>query len=208
VHAPLDAPEEDEAAAARAVLEALGGVRGLGEVNLVYLLRADARAADWLVGRAGWGALAHRSESKVRALVRALEAGGLVARETLEHGGAALRLAEKGALALASGAPVVVPGPGPRPSPGPRPAAPGPRPAAPGRPVDADPTFEALRAWRRATADAEGVPPFVVAHDTTLRAIAAARPTSLAELRAVKGMGPKRVEKYGKGLLRALDAAT
>jgi ATP-dependent DNA helicase RecQ len=41
------------------------------------------------------------------------------------------------------------------------------------------------------------VPAYVVAHDATLRAIAAARPTNATELAAVPGMGAVKVERYG-----------
>lgn len=66
---------------------------------------------------------------------------------------------------------------------------------------------EALRAWRKRTAAAEGVSPFVVAYDKTLRAIAAARPGDLPALRAVGGMTALRVEQHGEAILRALDEA-
>jgi DNA helicase-2/ATP-dependent DNA helicase PcrA len=69
---------------------------------------------------------------------------------------------------------------------------------------DADPVFAALREWRTATARDEGMPPYVVAHDSTLVAIAEARPQTLAALRRVKGMGPAKLEKYGDGILSVL----
>jgi ATP-dependent DNA helicase RecQ len=61
--------------------------------------------------------------------------------------------------------------------------------------------FEALRAHRLAQARAEGVPPFVVAADRTLREIAATRPQTLAALGTVYGIGPAKAERYGPGLL-------
>jgi DNA helicase II / ATP-dependent DNA helicase PcrA len=82
-------------------------------------------------------------------------------------------------------------------------------PAAPPRPRpgdDADPVFAALREWRTATARDAGMPAYVIAHDSTLAAIAEARPTTLAGLRRVKGMGPAKLEKYGDGILQALAA--
>ena len=42
--------------------------------------------------------------------------------------------------------------------------------------------FEQLRAWRGATAKEQSVPAYVVFHDATLRAIAVAAPSTLAEL--------------------------
>ena len=50
----------------------------------------------------------------------------------------------------------------------------------------------------------EGMPPYVIAHDATLAAIAEARPASLSALRRVKGMGPAKLEKYGDGILDVL----
>jgi DNA helicase-2/ATP-dependent DNA helicase PcrA len=71
---------------------------------------------------------------------------------------------------------------------------------------DGDPVFAALRAWRTSTARDEGMPAYVIAHDSTLAAIAEARPTTLAGLRRVKGMGPAKLEKYGDGILETLAA--
>ena len=62
----------------------------------------------------------------------------------------------------------------------------------------------ALRDWRRTIARDEGMPAYVIAHDATLAAIADARPTTLAGLRRVKGMGPAKLEKYGDGILEVL----
>jgi ATP-dependent DNA helicase RecQ len=67
-----------------------------------------------------------------------------------------------------------------------------------------DELFEALRALRREIADREGVPPYVVFHDATLREMAAARPLSEGELLDVGGVGEKKLEKYGAEFLRLL----
>jgi ATP-dependent DNA helicase RecQ len=50
------------------------------------------------------------------------------------------------------------------------------------------------------------MPPYVIAHDATLLAIAEARPRSLAALRRVKGMGEAKLERYGNGILAVLAA--
>jgi DNA helicase II / ATP-dependent DNA helicase PcrA len=70
-----------------------------------------------------------------------------------------------------------------------------------------DPVFEALRAWRTAQARKEAMPPYVIAHDATLLAIAETRPRTMAGLRRVKGMGPAKLDKYGEELLAVIDAA-
>jgi ATP-dependent DNA helicase RecQ len=62
--------------------------------------------------------------------------------------------------------------------------------------------FEALRAWRAATARSMGVPAYVVFPDATLAEVARRRPRSEDDLREVKGIGPKKLESYGADLLR------
>ncbi|APR88129.1 ATP-dependent DNA helicase RecQ [Minicystis rosea] len=64
----------------------------------------------------------------------------------------------------------------------------------------------ALRAHRSTVARALGVPPYVVAHERTLVAIATARPHDVAALLACHGMGPKRVAAHGDGLLAIVRA--
>ncbi|MEU3606788.1 DNA helicase RecQ [Streptomyces sp. NPDC035033] len=71
-------------------------------------------------------------------------------------------------------------------------------------PAAAVPVFEALRAWRAATAREQGVPAYVVFHDATLREIATTLPTSVAELGTVGGVGEAKLAKYGEGVLEAL----
>jgi ATP-dependent DNA helicase RecQ len=68
-------------------------------------------------------------------------------------------------------------------------------------------TFTALRAWRAAVAKAQSVPPYVILHDSVLRDIAAARPTTLAELGEIKGVGASKQQRYGQQVLRVLDEA-
>jgi ATP-dependent DNA helicase RecQ len=67
--------------------------------------------------------------------------------------------------------------------------------------------FEALRRHRLALARREGVAPFIVASDRTLRDIARLRPRTLAELALAHGVGPHKVDRYGEGLLGVVRAA-
>jgi ATP-dependent DNA helicase RecQ len=64
---------------------------------------------------------------------------------------------------------------------------------------------EYLREWRRTTAKEQGVPAFVVLHDTTLEEICRRRPSSIADLRGVTGIGERKAEVYGRGILAALE---
>jgi ATP-dependent DNA helicase RecQ len=68
-----------------------------------------------------------------------------------------------------------------------------------------DPLFDALRRWRRGRADRDGVPAYVVFHDSTLAEIAHRRPRSLSDLRSVSGVGPAKLERYGQEVLEVLD---
>ena len=65
--------------------------------------------------------------------------------------------------------------------------------------------FERLREVRRELARAEGQPPYIVASDRALRAVARAQPRSKQELLNVHGFGPTKVEHYGAELLAAVS---
>jgi DNA helicase-2/ATP-dependent DNA helicase PcrA len=52
-----------------------------------------------------------------------------------------------------------------------------------------------------------GVPAFVVFHDTTLAAVAEARPRDRTSLLALPGMGPVKAERYGEELLAVVASA-
>jgi ATP-dependent DNA helicase RecQ len=77
-----------------------------------------------------------------------------------------------------------------------------------GEPVDLPPEavglFEQLRAWRAGVAKEQGVPAYVIFHDATLREIAATRPSSLAELGSVSGVGETKLARYGQQVLDAV----
>ncbi|MBB4984730.1 DNA helicase RecQ [Streptomyces nymphaeiformis] len=71
-------------------------------------------------------------------------------------------------------------------------------------PAAAVPVFEALRAWRAATAREQGVPAYVVFHDATLREIATRLPATVQELGTIGGVGEAKLTKYAEGVLEAL----
>ena len=68
--------------------------------------------------------------------------------------------------------------------------------------------FARLVAWRRDRARRDGVPAFVVAHDTHLRAIASLRPASVNELLQAPGIGPIKADRYGAEILAVVSAVT
>jgi ATP-dependent DNA helicase RecQ len=69
--------------------------------------------------------------------------------------------------------------------------------------VDRD-LFERLRAARLQIARARGVPPYVIFHDTTLRELARLRPTSIAELYGIRGIGARKAEDLGEAFLAVI----
>jgi ATP-dependent DNA helicase RecQ len=79
-------------------------------------------------------------------------------------------------------------------------------PAGRTEPGDANLTG-ALRAWRSEVARTRGVPAYVVLHDATIDGIATSRPTTLAQLRGIAGIGDKKLEHYGDELIALVKAA-
>jgi len=68
-------------------------------------------------------------------------------------------------------------------------------------PEHARPLFEALRAERSRLAKAQGVPPYVIFHDTTLKAMALARPTHEHDMLNLPGVGQGKLDRYGEDFL-------
>ncbi|MBI3300313.1 MAG: RecQ family ATP-dependent DNA helicase [Elusimicrobia bacterium] len=64
--------------------------------------------------------------------------------------------------------------------------------------------FERLRRLRKMIAGQLGVPPYLVFHDTALVEMAAQKPQTMEALRAVKGVGDKKLERYGRAFLTVL----
>jgi DNA helicase-2/ATP-dependent DNA helicase PcrA len=77
-----------------------------------------------------------------------------------------------------------------------------PRPAEPD-----DPLYAALKRWRLERATADDLPAYVVFHNSTLAEIAGRRPRDLAELSAVPGVGPTKLDRYGDEVLAVLAVA-
>jgi ATP-dependent DNA helicase RecQ len=72
---------------------------------------------------------------------------------------------------------------------------------------DVDPDLrEYLREWRRTTAKQQGVPAFVVMHDSSLDELCRARPKSHSELLRVSGFGQRKTELYGDRIIHALKS--
>jgi ATP-dependent DNA helicase RecQ len=67
--------------------------------------------------------------------------------------------------------------------------------------------LERLRRWRLEVSRREGVPAYVVFHDRTLAALAAASPRTAGDLALIPGVGPSKLERYGAALLALLNGA-
>jgi DNA helicase-2/ATP-dependent DNA helicase PcrA len=70
--------------------------------------------------------------------------------------------------------------------------------------LEQTPAVQVLREWRLARARADEVPAYVVFNDRTLAELVARTPRTLAELAAVPGIGPAKLERYGPELLAQL----
>ncbi len=69
-----------------------------------------------------------------------------------------------------------------------------------------EPLFQALREWRRSVASEHGVPAYTVLHDATLREIAASKPTAVAGLSDISGIGATKLARYGDAIIGVLRA--
>ena len=66
--------------------------------------------------------------------------------------------------------------------------------------------WEALRDCRREFAEAQGVPPYVVFHDRTLKEMCSLMPRSLEAMGEISGIGERKLGKYGPDFLAVIDA--
>ncbi len=64
--------------------------------------------------------------------------------------------------------------------------------------------FQALRARRMALAKEQGVPPYVIFHDSTLAEMAQAKPRHLDEFARISGVGAAKLERYGEDFLAVI----
>jgi ATP-dependent DNA helicase RecQ len=80
--------------------------------------------------------------------------------------------------------------------------------AAKAAPVDLDEDsqarFAALKAWRGEIAREHNLPAYVVFHDAALAEMARQQPDSLEALGTISGVGAKKLEAYGREILRVL----
>ena len=141
---------------------------------------------------ATWGIGQDVGEQEWRGVVRQLLAQGLLAVEG-EYG--ILVLTEASATVLGGSRTVLLRREAPKRSKAAK------RAVAAQLPVGAVGLFELLRAWRSSEAQAQGVPAYIVFGDATLRGISVTKPSTLAELGTISGVGEKKLDQYGEALL-------
>ena len=61
-----------------------------------------------------------------------------------------------------------------------------------------------MRTWRSAVSREEEVPAYIVFNDATLMAVAETLPGDERDLLSISGIGPRKVERYGAGLLEVV----
>jgi ATP-dependent DNA helicase RecQ len=93
---------------------------------------------------------------------------------------------------------------------------PAPKPPRPARqapaaevPAADEPLFARLRSWRATAAKEQSIAAYMVFHDATLRQIATVRPSTLAGLSEINGVGETKLARYGEqilGILASPDA--
>jgi ATP-dependent DNA helicase RecQ len=178
-------PVEAVSAGLRAIARFSGKV-GLANVAAVLGGRRTkwATAQSWVEELPFHGALKKWSDERVRQLLAELIGGGFARQSSGEY--PVVELTPAGREAISRTTP---------------PALTLPAIARPDAPVE---LLDSLKRWRRETAQAAGVPAYVVFHDSTLTAIAAARPKNLADLLRVPGVGDSKLRKYGEEVLEVL----
>jgi ATP-dependent DNA helicase RecQ len=204
--AALDATE-----AARKLLSCIyrftqvAGPRRFGAAHLIDVLRGKRTAKVVQFGHerlSTFGIGADLSEGRWRGVLRQLVASGAVAIEgefdtlaltdtarAVLKGEVTVRLRVPAAPSNAGRARRVRTGTG-----------------APSQPLDAAASqrFEALKAWRSAAARERNLPAYIVFHDATLAEMARRAPAELRELAEIDGVGARKLEAYGREILRVL----
>ncbi|OBV09879.1 DNA helicase RecQ [Erythrobacter dokdonensis] len=183
----------DASELARKLLSAVyrtGQSFGIGHVEKVLTGRSDER----VTGRGHdalsvFGIVGRTEAALLRPLARTLVARGVLA--ATEHGGLMLGPDARAVLRGEVGVTMTEP-----PQRRERRSRRGRNEAGAPNPVG-NPLFEALRAKRKALAAEQGVPAYVIFHDSVLRDMAHQCPETLAELGTISGVGARKLETWG-----------
>jgi ATP-dependent DNA helicase RecQ len=171
----------------------------MGKAGLTKLLVGSVESRVRADRSAAFGTLAALRRSKVEGLIDRLVEEGFLER-ALHNEFPVIRLTARGAAATAAELAAYDGRPAPR-------GAAQANGAAAGEEADEEVSaadaalFERLAEWRRERASRDGLPPYIIAHNTTLREIASRRPATTEALAEVGGFGPRKVEKYADEIL-------
>jgi ATP-dependent DNA helicase RecQ len=180
----------------RTALQALARFSGrVGLANVAAVLGGRGnrwtRTQTWVADLSLYGALAGWSDDRVRLLLTGLMQAGCARQSSGEY--PVVELTPTGRAALSDGT---------------MPRVTLPEAAKVHRieaisalPGTSGPLLDRLRRWRLEVSRRDQVPAYVVFHDTTLNAIAAAGPANLDELARVPGVGPAKLQRYGEDIL-------
>lgn len=166
----------------------------IGIVNLAWILSGKenrfVRDQPWVTDVPAYGSMSEWNPTRIRRLLEELKALGCIVLTTGQYPMVGLTARGRTVLSGTEMLDVALEPDHERPK---------------GAGADADPAvFQRLRSWRAEVARRQGVPAYVVFHDRTLSELAALRPTDLAAMEAVPGIGRSRLDRYGKALLEVL----
>lgn len=159
---------------------------GIGYIEKVLLGREDDRILErGHHALSVFGILEEDEAPLLRSVMRAGLAHEMLT--TTEFGGLALGPAARGVLKGESEVTIAQPPPKKRRS----------RASLAANPTG-DPLFEALRARRATLAKANGIPAYIIFHDSVLRSMAEHKPTRPEEMAGLPGVGAKKLDTYGE----------
>ena len=201
----------DEAASAKAILETVSWCMGrFGVSRIVEILRGSRSKAMLAYGAEDcptYGTCRTRSKLSMTGLVKDLIDSAYLQLEGTEY--PTLDVTRKGREILQGISAVVSKQAEEQPQPdSQRPKPPSERLASVVAPrvAPADPQlFERLRQLRTELAEEEGVSAFLIFHDKTLKAIAGHKPVTPAALLEIPGIGPLKIERYGRRVLEVVN---
>ena len=71
--------------------------------------------------------------------------------------------------------------------------------------LELDDLYQKLKTWRKTQSDSENIPAFCVFSNSVLQEIVQKRPLTIIELGKIKGLGVKKIEKYGEDILQIVQ---
>lgn len=189
------------AADARAILQAVRTLPyPMGKTGLTKLLAGSVESRAREDRSTSFGALRDLSRGRIDSLIDKLVTEGFLHRD-MEHEYKLIHLTQQGRDATDEDLAIFEVAP----------AASGRRLAERAKTSEEEPEFQLdpdgeellgrLQEWRRQRANLDAMPPYVIAHNKDLIALAVVRPTTLDALAQVPGFGPSRVAKYGQDLI-------